>query len=301
MLLRRKKELEASPFFERETISLKSRLQEHHIRPNIIAEFKRKSPSKGFINEHVLPEVIMGYETQGAVGISILTDEHFFGGSCNDFLAGRRVSTRTSLLRKEFIVDEFQIIESKSIGADVILLIASMLTPSDISYLSRCAKMLNLDVLLEVHTKSEIETSPLDYVDIIGVNNRDLKTFTVSLETSFSLSEHIPPTCVKISESGIHDASDIPFTTCFCVTVVNGTDKMIGQLTTRESTVYVGINLSSSKACMSEHFLNFSQSRTGFDVCGLISLTMPARLAESRTILKKDIRESGPPRKLRKR
>ena len=140
--------------------------------------------------------------------MSVLTDGKYFGGSLDDLLIAR-ASCNLPLLRKEFIIDEYQIIEAKAHGADVILLIASILTRDEIKQYSLLAKSLNLDVLLEVHNEEELRKSVMPSLDMLGVNNRDLKTFDVSLDTSKTLSELIPDDFVKVSESGISSVEAI--------------------------------------------------------------------------------------------
>jgi len=140
--------------------------------------------------------------------MSVLTDGKYFGGSLDD-LCLARASTNFPLLRKEFIIDEYQLIEAKAHGADVVLLIAAVLTHTEIKQLSTTAKSLGLDVLLEVHNLEELEKSILPTIDMLGVNNRNLKTFEVSLDTSRSLAEKIPAEFVKVSESGISDVNAI--------------------------------------------------------------------------------------------
>lgn len=192
---------EQIPFFERKTISLANKLQ--NSASGIIAEFKRRSPSKFIINEHATVEdVSIGYEHAGVCGMSVLTDEIYFGGTLDDLINARQ-SCKLPLLRKEFIIDEYQIIEAKAFGADVILLIASILTRKEIKQFSELAKSLHLDVLLEVHNEEELHKSIMPSLDLLGVNNRNLKTFEVSLETSKNLSNLIPNEFVKVSESGI--------------------------------------------------------------------------------------------------
>ena len=194
-------QLEASVFFEKETISLSSNLR--NSRTGIIAEHKRRSPSKAAINYNfTVEEVVKGYESAGACGISVLTDGKYFGGSLDDLLLAR-ASVNIPLLRKEFIVDEYQILEAKAHGADLILLIAAVLTRAEIKSLSQFAKNLGLEVLLEVHNLEELEKSIMPTLDMIGVNNRNLKTFEVSLDFSKQLADHIPNDFVKVSESGI--------------------------------------------------------------------------------------------------
>ncbi|MEH6537647.1 MAG: indole-3-glycerol phosphate synthase TrpC [Psychroserpens sp.] len=195
------KQLEQSVLFERDTISLAKRLRESHT--GIIAEHKRRSPSKQVIN-HALNvfDVAKGYENAGVCGMSVLTDGKYFGGSLDDLLTARS-SCNLPLLRKEFIIDDYQILEAKAYGADVILLIAAILTKVEIKQFSELAKQLNLDVLLEVHNEEELHKSIMPSLDMLGVNNRNLKTFKVSLDTSKQLSELIPNDFVKVSESGI--------------------------------------------------------------------------------------------------
>jgi len=194
-------QLEKSVLFERDTISLSERLRRSET--GIIAEHKRRSPSKSVINQtSSVWEVAQGYETAGACGMSVLTDGKYFGGSLDDLLTARS-SSNLALLRKEFIVDEYQLLEAKAYGADVCLLIAACLTRKEIEHLSKFAKSLGLDVLLEVHNLEELQKSIMPSLDMLGVNNRNLKTFEVSLETSKSLSTQIPDDFVKVSESGI--------------------------------------------------------------------------------------------------
>ena len=194
-------QLEASIFFGKETISLSQNLKNSST--GIIAEHKRRSPSKSVINQSfTVEEVVKGYEDAGACGISVLTDGKYFGGSLDDLLLAR-AAVSIPLLRKEFIVDEYQILEAKAYGADLILLIAAVLTREEIKALSKFAKSLDLEVLLEVHSMEELEKAIMPTLDIIGVNNRNLKAFEVSLDFSKQLASHIPDDFVKISESGI--------------------------------------------------------------------------------------------------
>ena len=175
----------------------------------IIAEHKRRSPSKATINNTFsVEEVVKGYENAGASGISVLTDMQYFGGSLEDLLLAR-ASVQIPLLRKEFIVDEYQLLEAKACGADTILLIAAVLTKEEIKQLSEFAQSLALEVLLEVHNLEELDKSIMPSLDLIGVNNRNLKTFEVSLQNSIDLINHIPNDFVKISESGITTTNDI--------------------------------------------------------------------------------------------
>lgn len=200
-------DLERGPFYKSIIYSLKQALVDE-TKTGIIAEFKRKSPSKGIINNKAsVEEVSQGYAVNGASGISILTDEKFFGGSLAD-LQKAAIINKIPLLRKDFIIDEYQLHEAKAFGASVVLLIAACLSIEEVKTLATTAKKLGLEVLLEVHNEQELEHI-CDEVDIVGVNNRDLKTFEVSLEQSAELSKLIPFDKVKISESGINSAEDI--------------------------------------------------------------------------------------------
>jgi len=201
------RKLEQSDYFEREVIPLTSHLEDV-TKTSVIAEFKRKSPSKGLINEHAVPEeVTRGYAEGGAKGISVLTDNRFFGGSSEDLIRARK-ATSIPVLRKDFTLDEYQVVESKSIGADAILLIAACLSAKQLKDLARTAKSLGMQVIMEIHTSSELSHIN-EYVDIVGVNNRDLKTFRVDINTSVELIKKIPSGFVKISESGISDTVTI--------------------------------------------------------------------------------------------
>jgi indole-3-glycerol phosphate synthase len=201
------KELEKSGYFKRQPYSLSTSIADKN-KTGIVAEFKRKSPLKGIINALSLPgEVVSGYYREGASGVSILTDTQFFGGSVSDLMIVRDKS-EFPILRKDFIVDEYQVIESKSIGADVILLIAAVLTGAEIFKFSELARSLGMEVLLEVHDQDELDKVN-QYVNIIGVNNRNLKTFEVDIETSVVTAAKIPSGYCRISESGISSASSI--------------------------------------------------------------------------------------------
>ena len=194
-------QLEQSALFKREGNSLANALKNSN--SGIIAEHKRRSPSKDTINQKTnVGQVAMGYKKAGVCGISVLTDIKYFGGSLEDLLLAR-AAVDTPLLRKEFIIDEYQIIEAKAHGADTILLISAILSKNEIKSLSELAKSIGLDVLLEVHNEKELHKSIMPSIDMLGVNNRNLKTFEVSLETSKSLSTLIPDDFVKVSESGI--------------------------------------------------------------------------------------------------
>ena len=200
-------QLENSVLFDRASPSLATALRNSST--GIIAEHKRRSPSKSEINQSLnVQDVARGYENAGVCGMSVLTDGKYFGGSLDDLLLAR-ASVQMPLLRKEFIIDEYQLIEAKAHGADVILLIAAILTREEIKALSETAKGLGLDVLLEVHNEDELHKSIMPSLDMLGVNNRNLKTFEVSLETSKSLSVLIPDEFVKVSESGISSVSAI--------------------------------------------------------------------------------------------
>jgi indole-3-glycerol phosphate synthase len=199
-------ELEKNFYFNRQTLSLKRSLEEGN-RPGIITEFKRRSPSKGIINDKVdVIDVTTAYAENGASGLSILTDKNFFGGSNEDLVEAR--INQLPILRKDFIIDEYQIIEARSIGADTILLIAACLTAAETKRLAVFAKRLNLEVLLELHDEGDLQQI-CDEVDLVGVNNRDLKTFEVDIERSLRMAEKIPADKIKIAESGINSVEDI--------------------------------------------------------------------------------------------
>lgn len=200
-------QLENSVLFNSRTNSLSKLLQSST--SGIIAEHKRKSPSKQTINSSfTVEEVVKGYQNAGVCGISVLTDMKYFGGSLEDLLLAR-ASVTIPLLRKEFIIDEYQLLEAKANGADVILLIAAVLTRQEIKHLSEFAQSLGLEVLLEVHNEEELQKAIMSSLNMIGVNNRNLKTFEVSLNYSKELADLIPNDFVKISESGITNVSDI--------------------------------------------------------------------------------------------
>ncbi|MBJ6109571.1 indole-3-glycerol phosphate synthase TrpC [Hymenobacter sp. BT523] len=201
--------LETSLYFASKPLSLRHYL----LRENgsgLIAEFKRKSPSKGWINQYAPVErTTLGYMQAGAAALSVLTDAAFFGGKNEDLAVARRFNF-CPILRKDFVVDEYQVLEAKSIGADAVLLIAAVLTPAEIATLGTLARSLGLEVLLEVHDAGELARSAnADAVDLIGVNNRNLHDFSLSLDTSLELASAIPDSFVKVSESGISNAAAI--------------------------------------------------------------------------------------------
>ena len=193
--------LEKSAYFKRDVISLSLSLGEE-FSSGIIAEFKRKSPSAGLINEKADPvSVTRAYGDSGAAGLSVLTDLEFFGGSSKD-LEQVRGSTELPVLRKEFIIDEYQVLETRALGADAILLIATILDRKVVKTLAKLAKSVGLEVLLEVHEESELDRIN-EFADLVGVNNRDLKKMVTNVDTSKQLAQKIPGEFVKVSESGI--------------------------------------------------------------------------------------------------
>ena len=201
------RDLEIMPGFSKKCVSLSQRLRDSDT--GIIAEFKRRSPSVPELNLNAdVKKVTGGYENAGASGISVLTDEIYFGGSMDDLFAARE-EVKIPILRKDFMIDEYQILESKAIGADVILLIAALLNREEINAFSELAKSLGMDVLLEVHNEEELQKSIMSSIDMIGVNNRNLKTFEVDTNISKELSEKIPSEFVKVSESGISSTAVI--------------------------------------------------------------------------------------------
>lgn len=202
--------LENHPRFNRKCNSLKANLLKDGS-SGVIAEFKQKSPSKGEINFSVnVEEVTKGYVDAGAACLSVLTDFEYFGGTLANLTKARETNPDIPILRKDFMIDIYQIIEAKAYGADVILLIAASLEKKQAEMLARKAKELGMEVLMEVHNAEELEKVN-DFVDIVGVNNRDLKTFTMDIETSVRLSKLIPDKYVKISESGLTGAKEIGY------------------------------------------------------------------------------------------
>ncbi len=200
--------LEQSIYFATQPVSLKKYIQRKD-KSGIIAEIKRKSPSKGVINPHVSVErTSIGYMQAGASALSVLTDKEFFGGSNDDLTLARKYNF-CPILRKDFTIDEYQIVEAKSIGADAILLIAAALEPERLKQLADFAHSFSLEVLLEVHNDEELQANLDAGADLIGVNNRNLKTFELSIEISKALAERIPKEAVKVSESGIESVATI--------------------------------------------------------------------------------------------
>lgn len=201
-------ELEQKPLFARACLSLRNAVHDP-AKNGIIAEFKRASPSKGIINDRVsVATVVGGYQDAGVSAVSVLTDNPFFKGSLDDLVAARAALT-IPVLRKEFIIDEYQLVEAKAHGADIILLIAAVLNTERVKALSEAAKSLGLNVLLEVHDREELERSVMDSIDAIGVNNRNLNDFSVSLDHSLELVDMIPEKFIKVSESGISNPDTI--------------------------------------------------------------------------------------------
>lgn len=201
-------ELKKSKLYDRECNRLSERLQDER-ESGVIAEFKRKSPSKQSINlDADLSKVVSGYVAGGASAISVLTDEHFFGGS-DDYLRGaREIAPTTPLLRKDFIIDEYQIHEAKAIGADIILLIAEILTAAEIDQFAAIARSLGMDVLMELHSESHLAKLS-EHVTLLGINNRDLDTFEVDYDRSMKLYDQLPDGIPKIAESGLSDPQKV--------------------------------------------------------------------------------------------
>ncbi|PWW27616.1 indole-3-glycerol phosphate synthase TrpC [Chryseobacterium sp. AG844] len=199
--------LKNTAFFGRPTYSLKESIKN---KSGIIAEFKRKSPSKGIINNSVQPlEVVSAYKNSGASGVSILTDHDFFGGDLNDILSVRN-DINIPILRKDFMIDEYQFYEAKSIGADVVLLIASCLSPAQVQEFTELAHQLKLEVLLEIHTEDELKHFN-SKIDLVGINNRNLKDFKVDLQHSVQLKNQLPKEVLSVAESGIYSIEDFQF------------------------------------------------------------------------------------------
>ncbi|GIV33672.1 MAG: indole-3-glycerol phosphate synthase [Chitinophagales bacterium] len=199
--------LERSMYFKERPVSLRKYLLRKDL-CGIIAEFKRQSPSRGVINRYArAAEVCHGYMQAGASALSVLTDTKYFGGSADDLQAARKFNY-CPILRKDFILDEYQIIEARSMGADVVLLIAALLDKKEMHKLAKFAVSLGMEVLAEFHSHEELgKLNP--YIQHVGVNNRDLKTFDVNLTTAYELAEHIPDDFIKIAESGIEEATTV--------------------------------------------------------------------------------------------
>jgi len=199
-------ELEKSEFFSRTALSLKDFLLDD-AKTGIIAEFKRQSPSKGIINGSAdVTVVTTAYTKHGASCLSVLTDEHFFGGSTADLIKAR--INEIPVLRKEFIIDEYQLLEAKAMGADLVLLIAACLSVEEVKQLAAVAQSLGLGVLLELHAEEELGHICAD-TELVGINNRNLKTFEVDIQRSLKMAQQIPPDKVKIAESGISAVSTV--------------------------------------------------------------------------------------------
>ena len=200
-------EYEKMSLFKRNTISMSDSIKKDNF--GIIAEFKRRSPSKNEINNKLsVNDVCRNYQVFGASGLSVLTNLKYFGGSLEDLVLARS-TCNLPILRKDFIIDEYQIYEAKAYGADIILLISSILTKDEIVNLSNKAKDLKLEVLLEVHNTDELKKGLVEKVDIIGVNNRNLKSFKTDLKISEKLFNEIPNEFLKISESGLNNVNSI--------------------------------------------------------------------------------------------
>ena len=200
-------DLENTLHFKREVYSISEALKRSDS-SGIIAEFKRKSPSKGIINDQIdVVEQALNYKKNNVAAMSVLTDKMFFGGNNSDLMTARNFID-VPILRKDFVVDEYQIIEAKAIGADFVLLIASVLSKKQIAAFADFAHNLGLEVLCEVHNEKELEKLN-SRINLVGVNNRNLNDFSVSLENSINLSKKIPKEYMRISESGISSKEDI--------------------------------------------------------------------------------------------
>ncbi|QDP84214.1 indole-3-glycerol phosphate synthase TrpC [Chryseobacterium sp. SNU WT5] len=200
-------ELKDSELFTRQTFSLKESVKSGS---GVISEFKRKSPSKGIINDKAdVLEVTKSYEKFGSGGISILTDEQFFGGKLEDILKVRN-DISIPILRKDFMIDEYQFYEAKATGADVILLIASCLSSLQVQEFTELSHELGLEVLLEIHTEEELKHFNKN-IDLVGINNRNLQDFKVDLQHSVNLKNLLPKETLSVAESGIYSIEDYLF------------------------------------------------------------------------------------------
>ncbi|MFW5753995.1 MAG: indole-3-glycerol phosphate synthase TrpC [Marinilabiliaceae bacterium] len=201
------RELQYYRHFEAPAVSLKQKLTDNKEFP-VIAEFKRRSPSKGDIHPGAkTKDIIPEYARAGVSGISVLTDNDFFAGS-NEDLSTARDLTRVPIIRKEFIIDPYQVYEAKAIGASAILLIASILTRKQALDLATLANYLGMEILMELHDRSEMDKLNV-YVDMVGVNNRNLKTFDVDLQNAIDMAASLPEDMLPVAESGIHSAEDL--------------------------------------------------------------------------------------------
>lgn len=204
--LRDQSSLEKSKGFQRQTYSLSDFIMDPQ-KTGIIAEFKRRSPSKGIINDHAsVLDVTTAYFEGGASCLSVLTDTSFFGGSAEDLEIARILAV--PILRKDFMIDEYQILESKALGADVVLLIAACLSVKETKQLSALARSLGLSILLELHDESELDHVN-EYTNIIGINNRNLKTFEVDIDKSIRMADKLGKHVLKVAESGISNPEDV--------------------------------------------------------------------------------------------
>ncbi|MDO8271368.1 MAG: indole-3-glycerol phosphate synthase TrpC [Gammaproteobacteria bacterium] len=177
--------------------------------PAIIAEIKKASPSKGLIRADFDPvQIARQYEAAGATCLSVLTDRQFFQG-CNDYLQQARDACGLPVIRKDFMIDPYQIAEAKALGADCVLLIVAALSAIQLSELAAYARSVNIDVLVEVHDEAELETALVTGFDLIGINNRNLHTFETSLDTTYRLARLTPPGKLLVTESGINSAEDV--------------------------------------------------------------------------------------------
>ncbi|ACU07941.1 Indole-3-glycerol phosphate synthase [Flavobacteriaceae bacterium 3519-10] len=200
-------ELKDAAFFSRKTLSLKETLT---AKSGIITEFKRQSPSKGIINNKAdIAQVAHSYEKFGASGISVLTDRDFFGGEMRDII-NIREQINIPILRKDFMIDEYQFYEAKSMGADVILLIAACLSVQQVEEFTALSHQLGLEVLLEIHIEDELSHFN-NNIDLVGINNRNLKDFKVDLQHSVNLRNLLPKGSLAVAESGISGPEDFEF------------------------------------------------------------------------------------------
>ncbi|MCB1607678.1 MAG: indole-3-glycerol phosphate synthase TrpC [Xanthomonadales bacterium] len=178
-------------------------------RAAVISEFKRRSPSKGWINQHADPKTVAAaYQSAGASCLSVLTDRDYFGGSIED-LQQARGACALPALRKDFTVDAYQIVQARAIGADAILLIAAALSRPELEEHQRTAVELGLDVLVEVHDRAELDQALEANAQLLGVNNRNLRTFQTDLNTTLELKAHVPADRLLVTESGIHRTEDV--------------------------------------------------------------------------------------------
>ncbi|MDN4074559.1 indole-3-glycerol phosphate synthase TrpC [Fictibacillus terranigra] len=224
---------------DRKKTSLYKAIRASEASPALIAEVKKASPSKGTIKEHYVPaEIAAEYEQGGAAAISVLTDQRFFQGHIADLVAVKQMVS-LPVLRKDFIIDKIQVLESAHIGADAILLIAAAMTPQKLHELYRFAHEHDLECLVEVHSVEELQAVLNEFTpELIGINNRDLRTFKTDVNHTAAIASHIPEGILTVSESGIKDTEDLHFLRSHSIDAI-----LVGETLMRASSPAEGIRM----------------------------------------------------------